>query len=478
MLLCPTLVLLVAGALPPAQDDPVQDGPVEADTPREPRLGVELAATAGDVVVTFEELDELILWRHGRSQEGRAALRQLLELRVLEELAAEQELAVTDRQLALRWAELDEEIRASGVEGGLEAYLESNDVSHDTFRDYLRLAILHEMLTRRALEVDDETEVSGEQQTQWLAGVLEERGYEELPHPWSDGVVARSGELAITRDELAEHLRTVLGDEELSDACYELLLEKRVLARLPDLGEDALAAAVDEEIERRRQEAEADERFAGVSYERLLEAQGLSLDALRRDPAIRVAALARLWIDRTHDDEALRAAYAAEREFFDGLFGEGLELSALFLRAARFANELNPRTFEEAEEELIELRGRMRGLEDFRRLATTHSEDTATREQGGAMGIVTRGAVQVPEPLRAAAFGALDRARAAGAEDASGEIVGPVRIQGGVVLLCLGERRPAPPWEAMADHVHRELRRRFLGEVLPRSSVTTWLQRG
>jgi hypothetical protein len=39
------------------------------------------------------------------------------------------------------------------------------------------------------------------------------------------------------------------------------------------------------------------------------------------------------------------------------------------------------------------------------------------------------------------------------------------------VLLWFGARRPAPSWETMASHVHRELRKRFVDEVLPRSSV-------
>ena len=57
--------------------------------------------------------------------------------------------------------------------------------------------------------------------------------------------------------------------------------------------------------------------------------------------------------------------------------------------------------------------------------------------------------------------------------DPAVSLVGPVRVANGFVLLWLGERRPAPSWETMAAHVHRELRKRFLDEVLQKSSVVT-----
>jgi len=59
--------------------------------------------------------------------------------------------------------------------------------------------------------------------------------------------------------------------------------------------------------------------------------------------------------------------------------------------------------------------------------------------------------------------------------DVVGRVLGPLRIQGGVVLVQLGERRAVPSWDDMSAHVHRELRRRFLDELLQPSQVATWL---
>jgi hypothetical protein len=463
--------VVLAAELPALPQDADTTPAAAARAPQQ-RLGVELAALGTDCELTFAELDELLLWRHGLSPDGRGALRQLLELRLLEHLANQQGIVITRAQLNARWAALEREIVSSGQAETMHAFLAANDVRPDTFREYLRLALVHEQLTCAALGLADDASPTGEQQTMWLQGEIERRGYVELPHPWQDGVVATSGDdLSLTTADFAQHLRTQLPSDMVSDACYELLLEKRVRARLPDLSEEAVEEAVEAEVQRRRADVESDPRYKGIAYEQLLEARGLSLEAVRRDPAIRAAALAHRFVDRSHDDAALREVYAAERELFDARHGVGVEVYAILLRGARFKNPANPRTFEEAEEELLALRARVEGLEDFQRLARLHSEDPATREAGGRIGVVTAGSPNVPAPIREAASAALEET----AGELTGALLGPLRIQGGVVLLILGGRRPAPSWETMAQHVHRELRRRFVEEALPRQATATWL---
>lgn len=439
-------------------------------------LGEGVAALGGELQLSFEDLDEVLIWRHGRSPDGRSALQQLVNVRVLQQLALEAELVIDQAALQKRIAEFDRELREMGSEGGLAQYLSDQGVDPDEFRELFEVAMVHEELTRRALGRPAGETVSGDEQSVWLEQVLEERGFEELPHPWIEGVVARSGSLEIRRDDFARHLRTMIPREEITDACYELLLEHAVRDRMPDLAEKAFAEVLEAEIELRRTEAEADPTYQGVAFEQLLDAQGLSLEALRRDPALRVAALSRIWVGRNYDDEALKRAYEDDRELFDSAYGEALELFGILLRAARFKNDLNPRTFEEAEQELADFTGQIKGIEDLMRLAALHSEDPRSRGEGGRMGWVTRGATGAPRALRDAVFDELEAARALGtADDAIGRIVGPVRVQGGVLLLGIAARRPAPAWETMAEYVEREMRRRFLEGTLPRTSTVTWL---
>jgi len=289
-------------------------------TPPAQRLGTELAAYATDLELSFAELHDLLVWRHALAQDGRAALRQLLEVKLLGQLAAEHGIEITTQMFAKRWDEYDREVRAATGDS-LDAYLVSEGVDRDTFRDYLRLSMVQEILSRRDLKIPDGEEISAEQQSDWIESVITSRGYEEEPHPWSGGVVARCGDLTIGRDEYVVQLRDSISREIMFEDCYELLLEKSIRARLPDLSEEALERAVAAEIDRRSQEIEENPKFKGVPYEDLLRAQGLSLEALRRDPAIRVSALAHMWTERRYGDEDLRGFYEDERELYDGLYG-------------------------------------------------------------------------------------------------------------------------------------------------------------
>ncbi|HIF40339.1 MAG TPA: hypothetical protein EYQ74_04490 [Planctomycetes bacterium] len=454
----------------------VEEPPTPQDSAKaSPRLGTDLAARSDDTSLSFEELDELLLWRYGRSPDGQAALKQLIELHVLEALATDAKIEISSSDLSRRWSELEADIKASGVAEDLPAYLAQSGITRETFLEYLRLALVHEALTRAALGLQPGEPITGDQQSTWLESVLAARGVEHQVHPWPDGIVVRSAEVEITRGVFAEHLRKMLPPDDLTAACHQLILQRRLLARMPDLSAEAMGRLVEEGIERRRASTEDDPRYQGVSYERLLEAQGLSIEAVRRDPALAIAVLSRFWIDRAHDDASLREIYAAERALFDGAYGEGVESLALVLKAAKLPNDLVPRSFEDAEVELVELRSKIGSIADFKRLTAEHSEDPVSRERGGSLGIVTRDTKGVPESVRKSIFAALDAARSAGVDDVSGTILGPLRFGGGTLLLALGQRRPAPTWEEMATKVQGELRRRFLVELLPPDSVVTWL---
>jgi len=435
-------------------------------------LGTTLAAVGRGETVSFDELKDLLIWRFAQGQEGRSALREVLELSVLSALAEESQVSVPAKQFKARWNQLESELRASGEAGSMAEYLEANRVDIEVFRKYLELAIVHETLARRALGLQPDAAITAEQQSMWLEGEINARGFSEEAHPYSAGIVAHCGDLEITRDQLASQLVQKLSDEVLEEACYQVLLEKCVLARMPDLSPAGIAATVDAELGRRRIAAEANPKYKGLKYEALLGAQGLTLDSVRHDPAIRVAALSQLWLERSHTDADLRDVYEGDRAYFDGLFGEGVEVHILLLKAARYKNELNPRTFDDADSELKEMGATSKNVEDFMRLVRLHSEDPGSRENGGLVGVVTRSTPLVPEQIRNAAFSALDRTT----DEVDGQVLGPVHVQGASALLCLGRRRRAPLWEGMKKYVETETRRRFLEERLLQSEVTTWLQ--
>jgi len=132
---------------------------------------------------------------------------------------------------------------------------------------------------------------------------------------------------------------------------------------MPDLAPEKLEKAVQEEVQRRRDEARLDPNNKGVPLDQLLGAQGILVERIGDDPAVRISALSKLWVERSYGAEDLKQMYETERELFDGLFGPAQEVALLFLRAAKYKNDLNPRTYEEAEKELAAFAQRARSRE-------------------------------------------------------------------------------------------------------------------
>jgi len=193
---------------------------------------------------------------------------------------------------------------------------------------------------------------------------------------------------------------------------------------------------------------------------------------MRRDPSVRVAALARVWVQRSHGEDGLRTAYGDERAYFDGTFGEAVRGRALVLEAARFKNDLNPRTFEEADAILRRLADKVTGEAAMIELVRTHADEPGDRTSGGDTGWITRRDERVPEALRVALFDALTPD---GRVPEGGVLLGPLRTQASSLLFWLADSRPTPEWDEMSEHVSRVLRKRFLDELLTPDRMATYL---
>ncbi|MCE9593080.1 MAG: peptidyl-prolyl cis-trans isomerase [Planctomycetes bacterium] len=428
-----------------------------------------VAASGRGTNLTFAEFDRLVLSRHGETETGHTALRHLLNARVLDVLAKESKLAIGDADVQKRLDQIEKDIAASGQKGGLAAYLKENGVSRATFTEYLRLGLIQETLARRALGIAEPKPVNAEQQELWLDQVMAARGVDYPAAPWTEGIAARCGDVSVSVGAFAEHLRLQLGRETLRDDCFQALLAKRLRPRLPALSDEAVEHAVDAELARRRADFAADPKHQGMTYDQAAAATGIRVESLRDDPAVRAAALAYAWVDVNWGPEGLKRVYQEERALFDGRHGEAYRVRILFLRAAVLKNQLNPRSFEDAERELGLLRAEIHDEADFKRLATTRSEDPPTRDKEGLFDWIARGDERLPADVVSRIF----RDGAPIADDQ--RLIGPVRSTGGVVLAWVGERRAPPSWEVMASHVHRELRKRIMDEALVPADMNTFL---
>ncbi len=464
-----TTVLALCAAQPAAALDP--SATVAASGYREPIATAhldEIVAQALDTTLSASELEDIIYIRRAASEDGRSALRHLAESRLLEALARENRITPDDAELEKRIRAFDQDIKKGGDLEGLAGHLEKARLSREEFKRFLALGLVQEALTRRALGLGDDKSVTADQQKIWIEEELAKRGFQPFTPPWKDGIAARAADFTITGAEFLDYLRKRLPSETLREDCYQLLLAKRMLARMPDLAPEKLQKALQDELQRRRDEAKLDPKNRGIGLDQILAAQGIVVDRLVDDPAVRISALSKIWVERSYDDANLKRTYENERALFDGLYGPAHEIGFLFLRAAGFKNQLNPRTFDEAERELAGLFARARSREEFRELAKQQSEDADTKAAGGEIGWVGPLTPKVPREVRDEVA-----RRLALPESSAQGLAGPLRLPNGVCIVWVGRRRPAPTWPVMSGYVRAELRRRFVEDVLPRSAVVT-----
>ncbi len=424
-----------------------------------------VAEGQGGLVVRRSELEQLLLERFAYVQEGQDLFDLLFKTRLLDSLAKEGGVRVSSRSIAARWQDLDRRAREAG-EKGIVDQIQKSGLSVEEFREYLRLSLIQESLTKKALGLGKKDEVTGAQQEIWLNGEIQERGVEKHPPPWEKGLIARCGDVTIKTVEYATFLHARLSRQKVVETAWHMLLIQALEKKLPDLSREARSRAIDLEIDRRR--AGHAIRHPGVTFEQRLGASGQTLDSLKSDPSVSIAALTRAWVDRKYGESGLRKTYEDERELFEGRYGKAVQASVLLLVAGQFENELVPRNFEDADKELDTLKERAGDFADFRALVAQFTEDPKGREKQGLIGWVTRGDPRVPRPLREAVFDYLDTG---GKVPSGGIALGPVRMETGCGLLWLSSVRESPSWEVMVGKVHEELRRRLVEELMPSRAV-------
>ena len=425
-----------------------------------------IVARARGLTLRASEVDPVLLNRYGLSENGRELLKILVGSGLIDRLAAERKIRATPEDIRQAWERLDAEIRSSGVKDGLLGQLEDQNMEPEEFREYLRTTVLHERLTRLALEIDEDAPLSARQQELWLQREKDARGAEILPPPWPDGIVARCGEIEVDTHAFGELLRRRLPPDDVKETAWHCLLLKGIEIRMPDVSEQARARGIEAEIVRRKK---TQERVSpSVTFEQLLAARGRTLGMLSRDPSVGVAVMARLWVDRTSGMEGLRETYENERAWFEGRYGKAVRTHLMFLVASRYRNQLNPRTFQDAKRELERMIASVGNSDDFAALCREFSEEPKTREKNGELGFVTREDPRCPEVLREAIFARADSPDPLPTE---GVAVGPLQLDTGCAVLWLSAIRESPPWEVMAEHVHEELRRRFLESVILQGEV-------
>ncbi|QDU83872.1 peptidylprolyl isomerase [Planctomycetes bacterium Pla163] len=441
---------------------------VEAAAPRRDRVeSGEVAAQMGDHVVTWAELDEVLLARHALGPIANEALQFLAQSALIGHLGSAAGIEITDAAVEARFEELDRRTLESGVEDGLDGHLRRSNVKRADFLRALENQLMLAELTRRALGLPKDRSVPDHDQQIWLDQQLAQRPLERIARPWTDGVVARLGEVEIRADELAVRLRDSLGRDRVRDALFQIMLAARVEAECAELPRSAVDAAIGLEIQRRREETASNPAYQGVSFDSLLKAQGIDPEQYHHDPAVRIAALSNLVIDVRYPADVLEATYRADKQWYDDRFGESVRAYVIFAIAAEKPDGIVRFTRETARERLTELRATLDSEPSFAATAGQLHQDTTNGIAATDLGRVHRADTRLDTEICDAVY-ALREKGVTGVSE-------PVDMSTGVALFYLGEHRPTPDFAGMRDDVHTELRRRFLVDLVPANRLVTYL---
>jgi hypothetical protein len=191
---------------------------------------------------------------------------------------------------------------------------------------------------------------------------------------------------------------------------------------------------------------------------------------VRESDELRVAGYLRLLSERVMPDSFFDDLSEELTQRYDNEHGETRNVGWILLRAADEKESPLDLDFDEAKEELLALRDRIKTAEDFSDLAYDYSEDDRTRRRGGMLGWIHHYEKGVTAALATAAF----------SKEGTG-IYGPIKIVddnplqplSGMALILVKDIRPRPSKDAFQDAVrrgtHRDLRQSFLSSITLKS---------
>lgn len=366
--------------------------------------------------------------RHRHSVEG-AEARQVLVDRVLVRRAAEAKRLMPGAEaVAAELSEMTATIRASGLD--MESYLRGKAMSLAAFkRDYVTLALAHKRLVMDELELSDTSEVTPAHLALWLQ---QERASTPMvidPKRLPGSVTARIGEHVISNIQFGELLLETMDLDDRKSRIRQIALARLLDARARSLGIEVSPEDARQEVLRNKRRIEADPRYQGLAYEKLLQIQGTSIEELARSEVTVANIQQRRIVLREHPEEELRARLERERAAISKRHGAKRNIHIILLRASDPPNELLPRNYADTLEFAEQLRSKINhGSLRFADAARRYSEEPNTKAHGGEVGMLGEIDKNLPPEIMEAAFAC------------EAQIVPePVRTDGGFFLVWVSK---------------------------------------
>ena len=398
---------------------------------------------------------ERFLGRTNKNKElGMEALRHVVQIQLVELEAERRGLKVPPNLIEKRLNEAEKAAEEAGYD--LPALLKSRSLDKEAFRKLLGDSILHEMMARLDLGLDEGEEVSNEQLTAWS----EERMAKLLKRATSapTGMALQSGPYQVTIEQLGATIREILSPPHKLDYLRQLVLEYH----LPKWAEAKKMALTDDilqdELDWRQRRVAENPAYGGATYADLLRTQGATIESVRQGSELRLAGYLRLYSREVFNDEWFAQLSPEIHQQLMDEYGDRRHVSWFFLNANEVKKTEIDLDYAQAAEELKAYADRITDAESFALLAEQYSEHDLTRRRRGELGWITKSGAGVDAKLAEAVFDA-----------PIGTLYGPVRTAQGMALIWVHQARPLASEEdfrmAVRRGRHVELRKRLLEEI-------------
>jgi len=415
-------------------------------------------------VVTRTDVAVEMAFHLRRKDLGREACKVLVDSVITQREAERLDLMPADDEVRDFWASLKQQLREAGRDPDSFAAVR-NSTEAEWLHD-LSIQLAQERLVRHELELEDDEPVSGDMLRLWIAEKRKSVTVVTDPDLLPLGTAARVDGRDIPLSRLGSLLLRTSEDSErtrfIRQVVYLNSIEQLASQQQIEIDQAQLDAA----IERRRRLASRNPRYRGLSFEQLLQTQGLTLKSLKQSRVFRAKVLQERLTEQRYPASTLRAELESNREAIDALVGQRRHLGVIYRRALTEPNALVPHDFASAAESLERVRERLE-IERFDIVARIESDDPASKELGGDTGWHTRRSGRLPETVLATVFAAEDAAPDKGA------VLGPIRADDGCYLVKVLDIEPAPDDAELLQRL-RERRSTELGQEILADAAIEW----
>jgi len=383
-----------------------------------------------DTAVTRMDVALEMAFHLRRDERGRQGCEMLVDAMLTRAAAEKQGVTPTKAEVQAFWDQLKQQLIAAGRRP--EEFAAVRNTGEEQWLKDLSVQICQERLVRLELDLPANERVSGEMLKLWLRETRAAAEVETDPDKLPLGTAAMVGERAVPIVDLGFLLLRTSEDHErdrfVRQVVYLECIESKAASRKLRITDTDLDLAIAE----RRKEAKADPTRGGVPLEQILKAIGMTVDSLRQLRVFRSQILLGKLAQAEFPDEALLDEVKTKRQQVLDEVGPRRRIGAIFLRAAETPNALIKRTFDEAMEDLVEVRARI-AKDGFAATASIETELGNTKQKGGDIGWHRKSSPELPAAVLNAAF-AMQMT----------EVSMPIRTDNGCFVITVLDREPDP----------------------------------